>query len=230
MNKTAMRIGLGLVAAACLGAGALAQDRHDRSERQDRPERPERPQRERGPERGPAAHFDDRYHHDHYYPERGAVIGVLPGGAVSIGFRDRNFFFRGGVWYQPMGGRFVVVAPPFGILVPLLPPAYATLWIGGAPYYYANGVYYAPAPGGYTVVAPPPGADSAQPLPPPPPPTAAAPAPIVYPRNGQTPAQTEADQQQCNSWAATQPSAVADASVFQRAVAACLDARGYTVR
>ena len=36
--------------------------------------------------------------------------------------------------------------------------------------------------------------------------------------------------QECNRWATTQPSAMADAQVFQRAVAACMDGRGYTVR
>lgn len=177
----------------------------------------------------PPAHFDDRHQHDHYYPQRGYVAPALPSGSIGISFGGGHFFFRGGVWYSPVGTRFRVVMPPIGIAVPLLPPAYATLWIGGVPYYYANGVYYAAAPGGYAVVAPPPGVDAVAPLPPPPPPKP-APEPIVYPRNGQGTEQTEADRQACNRWATTQPGAVADASVFQRAVAACLDGRGYTVR
>ena len=124
----------------------------------------------------------------------------------------------------------MVVLPPMGITVPMLPPAYATLWIAGAPYYSANGVYYAAAPGqGYVVVAPPQGIDAVEPVPPvlaPKP----LPQPIVYPRNGQSAAQTESDQQECNRWATSQAGAMADASVFQRAVSACLDGRGYTVR
>jgi hypothetical protein len=70
-------------------------------------------------------------------------------------------------------------------------------------------------------------------MPPAMPPTRAAaplPDPIIYPRNGQSPAQTEADRQDCNRWAMTQPSAVADASVFHRATLACMEGRGYTVR
>ena len=63
-----------------------------------------------------------------------------------------------------------------------------------------------------------------------PPVAKAAPDPIVYPRNGQTPAQTEADRRACDRWAMTQPNAMADASVFQRATLACMDGRGYTVR
>ena len=173
-----------------------------------------------------ALHYDTRYHHDHYYPRVG-FVGVLPGGAVSVGWHGGSYYYHGGVWWRPYGPRFVVVAPPFGIVVPLLPPAYTTLWIGGAPYYYANGAYYAPAPGeGYRVVEPPPGAEAAQPAPAPKP----MPDPIVYPRNNQNAQQTEADRQECNRWATTQPNAMADASVFQRAVAACMDGRGYTVR
>lgn len=207
-----------ILLAALLGLGSFsgltqAQQRHD-----DR--------RGREPV-GPRLLLDQRYHHDHYYPPRGYITPGLPGGSISIGFGADSFFFHGGVWFRSQGGRFVVTVPPVGIVVPLLPPAYVTLDVGGAPYYYANGVYYAPAPGqGYAVVVPP---AEAQPLPAPPPPKP-RPDPIIYPRNGQSPAQTEADCQECNRWATTQPAAMAEAEVFQRAVAACLDGRGYTVR
>lgn len=46
----------------------------------------------------------------------------------------------------------------------------------------------------------------------------------------QSAAQTETDRQECSRWATTQPRAMADASVFQHAVAACMDGRGYTTR
>jgi hypothetical protein len=58
----------------------------------------------------------------------------------------------------------------------------------------------------------------------------APPEPIIYPRNGQSAQQIEADRQECNRWATTQHAAMADASVFQRATAACMDAHGYTQR
>lgn len=180
--------------------------------------------------RPPDLRLDQRYRHDHYYPPRGHVVPVLPGGSIGITFGPGSYFFHGGVWFRPWTGRFVVVVPPQGIVVPLLPPAYATLWIGGVPYYYANGVYYAPMPGqGYVVVAPPPGAEAIQTVPqvvvPP-----APPEPVMYPRNGQSAEQIEADRQECNRWATTQASATPDATVYQRAFAACMDARGYTVR
>jgi hypothetical protein len=195
-----------------LGQAASAQERHGREAAL--------------PRHGAGLQLDQRYHHDHYYPPRGYAVAALPAGAVSLSWRGAPYYFHGGVWWRPYGPRFIVAVPPLGIIVPLLPPAYVSLWIGGAPYYYANGVYYAPASGGYAVVTPPPGADGAQPMPPPKP----APDPIIYPRNGQSAEQTEADRQDCNRWATTQPSAMGDASVFQRAVAACMDGRGYTVR
>ena len=89
--------------------------------------------------------------------------------------------------------------------------------------------YYGPPYPGYVVAAPPPVVYEPQPQPREP---AAKPAPdpVIYPRNGQSPAQLEADRQDCNRWATTQQAAMADASVFYRATAACMDARGYTLR
>jgi hypothetical protein len=58
----------------------------------------------------------------------------------------------------------------------------------------------------------------------------APPEPVVYPSGGQSPAQTEADRQDCARWASQYSGAMADASVFHRATLACLAGRGYTVR
>src|SRR5712692_7679093 len=105
--------------------------------------------------------FDHRFNHNHYYPQFGYSVPVLPGGHVALTFRGNPFFFHSGVWYRRGGAGFVVVRPPVGIIVPILPPAYSTVVVGGAPYYYANDVYYVQAPGGYAVAEPPPGMDEA---------------------------------------------------------------------
>ncbi len=174
--------------------------------------------------------LDQRYHHDHYYPARGYAVRTLPRGSVSVYFGGGQFFFHGGVWFRPSGGRYIVSVPPFGIVVPMLPPAYTTLWIGAVPYYYANGVYYVTTPGqGHTVVAPPPGAETAQVVPQAPLP-GNLPDQVIYPKNGQSASQMESDRQECNRWATTQAGSANDASVFQRAIAACMEGRGYTVR
>ena len=186
--------------------------------------------------------LDDKFHHDHYYPNRGMAVAALPRGAFHVEHGGARYHFQGGVWYRPVGNRFVVIAPPFGIVVPMLPIDYVTLQIGGRPYFYANGAYYVTTPGvGYAVVEPPQNADMAQGIPAPtaaptspmPPPSVTSDpssAPIIYPRNGQSAEQHEKDIQECNQWANTQPGTVGNASVFQRAFAACMDARGYTVR
>jgi hypothetical protein len=132
--------------------------------------------------------------------------------------RDHLHARHGGGWRS----RF-----PLGFFVAALPFAIAPIWIAGSPYYYDNvdGVYFAPAPtGGYTVVPAPTGS-----IPDQAPATGSGDEPIFYPRNGQSVAQTEADRQECNRWAATQQQAVADATLFARAVAACMNGRGYSV-
>lgn len=171
----------------------------------------------------PHIRFDAQHLHNHYCPERGCMVPSLPTGSISIAFGGGSYLFHGGVWYRPAGARFVVALPPIGIFVPILPAEYVTLRIGGAYYCYAHGLYCAPAGGsGYVVVEPPAETAAAS--------VAAAAEPVIYPRNGQSAEQTEVDRRECTRWATTQPSAINDASVFQRAAAACMDARGYTVR
>ena len=127
--------------------------------------------------------FDDRFHHNHYYPAPGYAVEVLPPGNVALAFRGARFWFHSGVWYQQVGPRYVVVPPPMGVIVPVLPPAYAVVYYGGVPYYYANDVYYVQQPTGYEVVAPPEAPAVAQPAPGAPPtaaPAAQAPGTWFY--------------------------------------------------
>ena len=202
--------------------------------------------RERGPgpgasgPRGPRADLvlDNRWHHERYYPRRGVEVDVVPRGAfVSPQWRG-GYYFHEGVWYRPHGPRFVVVAPPLGFVVPFLPPFYTTLWIGGFPYYYADDAYYAwrPERRGYEVVNPPPSEDQVSEKPP-------SDDIFIYPKNGQSEAQQATDRYECHRWAVEQtgydptrpqdgtPSAIgARRGDYQRAMGACLDGRGYSVK
>lgn len=136
--------------------------------------------------------YDDRFHHNHYYPARGYVVDVLPPGNIAIGFRGAQFWFHSGVWYQRSGPRYVVVQPPLGVIVPALPPGYTAVYYGNVPYYYADDVYYMQQPTGYEVVAPPP--------------VAAAPAPVAAPPPAPTPgAQAAAVWYYCDSAKAYYP-------------------------
>jgi hypothetical protein len=135
----------------------------------------QRREHERVPFHTPHMVFDDRYHHNHYYPVPGYSMSALPAGHLAVNFRGGHFFYHSGVWFQASGPGFIVVRPPRGVIVPVLPPAYTTVWVGSAPYYYANDVYYTQAPGGYVVADPP--MDASAPPDQAPPPQAAAPAP-----------------------------------------------------
>jgi hypothetical protein len=180
--------------------------------------------------------MDSRYHHDRYYPERGHFVDALPRGHHIVRHGNSRYYFSGGVWYRPSGPRFAIVAPPFGLIVPFLPLYYTTLWVGGIPYYYANDVYYTQSSGGYMVVEPPKGE------------VVEAPAPeeklFIYPRKGQSEKQQATDRYECHRWAVDQtrydptqpPGSIPEAQSSQkrtdyhRAMGACLDARGYTVK
>ena len=186
-------------------------------------------------------HLDARFARNHYYPSRGYRIDALPRGYLTVNrFHDR-FFYSGGVWYAPRGPRFVVVAPPFGLFVPVLPPFYTTVWFGGVPYYYANDSYYVwrDSSQGYEVVAPP--DDSGD--------TASTQAPpsddiFIYPKNGQSDDQQSKDRYECHSWATNQSGfdptkagggvspqdSGSKRTEYNRAMTACLEGRGYSVK
>lgn len=225
------------------GAPETRQPRSSEERRAQRPALP--PQPGRPPVAQPRMRdshgwqFDERHGHDRYYPPRGMVVPALPDGYRHYRYSDRSYFFRGGVWYQPRGPRFVVVTPPVGLVIGVLPAFYTTLWFGGVPYYYADDVYYRwrPELNGYMVVDPPDDGDST-------PPPASADDLYVYPKDGQSTAQQAADRYECHSWARsqtgfdpTEPQGGVPASEtgqrrsdYRRAMTACLEARGYSVR
>ncbi len=188
--------------------------------------------------------FDARYNHGRYYPAVGTIRPDLPAGYHPYFHGSDRFFFAGGVWYAPRGPGFAVVVPPVGLVIGVLPAYYSTVWFNGVPYYYADNVYYTQAPdqSGYVVTDPPPNAD--QPAPPPdaPPPSTPQMDLIIYPKNGQSKEQQAADQYECHTWAKsqtgfdpTQPagSGPGDPNIgrnnYNRAMSACLQARGYQV-
>jgi hypothetical protein len=187
-----------------------------------------------------AVQMDGRYGHNRAYPARGVYLNRLPEGALMERYGGGAYYFHGGSWYRPYGGRYVVAVAPLGAFVPFLPPLYSTVWFSGIPYYYANETYYLwnADRQGYIVSQPPaePAAASTQ-----------APAMdqlFVYPRNGQSDEQVSKDRYDCYAWARqqtgydpTQSLGGVDAAQvnarrqqYDRAEQACLEGRGYTVR
>lgn len=186
-----------------------------------------------------AEHFDARYSHNHYYPERGGFVRAVPDSPFIVNRGDGRFFYSGGVWYAPRGPRFVVVAAPIGVFVPVLPVFYTTVWVGGLPYYYANDTYYVwrAAQDGYEVVDPPSDQGASTQAPP-------SDDLFIYPQNARSADQQASDKYECHKWASSQtgfdptqsaggvPPEQADAkrADYQRAMRACLEGRGYSVR
>ncbi|MGB8326599.1 MAG: DUF6515 family protein [Steroidobacteraceae bacterium] len=195
---------------------------------------------DRGAARG-ASHerFDTRYRHNHYYPPRGYAVRELPPRPLVIERARSHYYYSGGAWYRPYGPRFVVVAPPLGLFVPILPPYYTTIWWRGLPYYYANDTYYLwrGQDRAYEVVAPPDDREISTTPPP-------SDEVFVYPKNGQSEEQTNRDRYECHRWAADQTgfdptqsaggASSADRASrradYFRAMTACLEGRGYSVR
>ena len=184
----------------------------------------------------------------HYYPPHGTAVSAPPPSPVIINRPNGRYYYSGGVWYAPRGSTYVVVAAPVGVFVPVLPVYYSTVWVSGAPYYYANDTYYSwsPQQNSYEVVAPP----TADGIPPPDDSDSAAAPPAqsdglyVYPQNGQSDQQQASDRYECHKWATaqtgfdpTQAGGAASADQpggdpegYQRAMKACLEGRGYSVR
>jgi hypothetical protein len=170
--------------------------------------------------------------------------GAYYGHGYSTGAYWRGGYWHGGFWPRAYYGL------GFSWFLPVLPLAYATYWYGGLPYYYANDVYYTynPAYEGYVATDPPPLADSSGSADVTPVPGTAAtppnggPAPgdsgamatgqiFMYPKNGQSPEQQATDKAECQQWAQQQAGQVAQNTLdYQRAMAACVEGRGYSAR
>lgn len=183
--------------------------------------------------------LDKRYDHNHYYPPAGYRLPRLPSGYRVFHYHDRPYYYYGGIWYLYSGVYFSVTVPPVGITVPILPPYYTTIWVGGVPYYYANGVYYVwqPVQRVYIVTDPPPASSVSE--------EQTEPKKLfIYPKEGQSEEQQAKDRYQCHGWAVTQSGFdptragggvpveqyVGKRDEYHRAMKACLEARGYSVK
>jgi hypothetical protein len=99
-------------------------------------------------------HHDSRHGHDHYYPDRGAIVRDLPVGTIGTSYAGVSYRYHDGIWLEPRGPAFMVVAPPIGLVAPTLPLYSTVVTHGPDSYLYCNDTYYKPRPdlGGYEVV------------------------------------------------------------------------------
>lgn len=224
--------------------------RTDRAERADRSEPPLRTERQdgRGDRDGRDRRegrdarddrdrrwWDGAHGHNRHYPVPGRILVPPPRPPAVVWWGGIDYRYWDGVWATSGPRGWISVRPPLGIVVHDLPSWRTAVVIGGLTYLYVNGVYYRErGVGGYEVVPPP------APLPDAQPPERS----FVYPSQGQSAEQQASDEYECHRWAVTQsgfdPSGAATGQTpsvsttgrgdYQRARAACLEGRGYTVR
>jgi len=180
-------------------------------------------------------HSHEHYrHYRHYAP--GYRMHHMPDGHHRIWYRDRDYYLYGGAFFlhDPLG--YHVVHAPIGARIRVLPHGYISFYLGSYNYYYHSHTYYRwlPETREYVVIEPPEGAERAV--------LATSEASLgeiyVYPKNGQSEERQDRDRYECHLWAVDQSdydpgSDDQDAELagdFRRALTACLEGRGYTVK
>lgn len=226
----------------CIAITAVYADRNDKK-RYERKEQVEqrRDYRQRHNITPPKGYSVDKHYNNYrVYPDPGYRISKLPSNYYRYHHHDRDYFFQGGVWYSWQDGRYIVIRPGIGWFIPVLPSFYTTIWFSGIPYYYVNDVYYTWNPGlsGYVVTNPPSGINPQEP------PPVLAEQLYIYPMKGQSEQQQANDRYACHAWAVKQttfdpsqpPANMTQSELndlrleYRRAIRACLEGRGYSVR
>jgi len=158
-------------------------------------------------------------------PPIGVFVPVLPAFYTTVWIGGFPYYYANDTYYEwsDVQRSYEVVEPPVGA---------EEVAPDGAPPPDGEG---APPPG---AAMPPPGAGM------PPPGAPSASGPYIYPKNGQSDAQQAQDKYECHRWAVSQSGfdpTLAGGGVapgqngagradYQRALGACLEGRGYTVR
>jgi len=202
--------------------------------------------RDRHHDRGGYDRYADRGGYDrHGGDHRRAVVvpaghrvHALPRSYSRVMVHRRDYYYHGGVFYRPYYQNYIVVGAPIGARVGWLPPGYVSFGLGGHDYSYFNATFYLwdEPRREYVVVERPEGADEA--LAGAPGFEASAAELYVYPARGQSDAQAGRDRYECHLWAVDQtqfdPSMgdadAAQSGEYRRAITACLEGRGYTVK
>lgn len=163
-------------------------------------------------------------------PHYGQIEHRIPSQHIVVRFRNHPYYYHGGLFYDLNRGSYIIVNAPVGALVPSLPLGYLSFGVGPGRYFYFGGTYYVQSGQQYEVVAPPPQAQQIV--------NTAQQEMIIYPAKGQSQDQLDQDRYQCHVWSVGQtgfdPSAndpdLGLKPEYNRAMGACLEARGYVVK
>lgn len=172
--------------------------------------------------------------HYHFHPV-GYRVELLPRTHVTIVVGGLPYYYFGGIFYRSYNSGYVVVSAPVGAVVTTLPVGFIAFSLGALTYYFVNDTYYVwdEPREAYMVVEKPEGAEQAIA-------DETAGRLFVYPKEGQSEEQQARDRYECHRWAVTEsrvdPTLENETysneqrSDYQRAMAACLEGRGYTVK
>ena len=171
-----------------------------------------------------------------YQHRVGHRVANLPNGRTGIRVGRNNYYYHGGNFYRPRHSSYIVVAAPIGARVHSLPRGYVSFGIGSRHYSYVNATFFLwdRERSEYIVVEEPEGAAAAMTSAQPEEPTKL----FVYPKQRQTQQQTDRDRYECYLWSATESNydptytdqPLANLADYNRAMSACLEGRGYTVK
>jgi hypothetical protein len=169
-------------------------------------------------------------------PSIGQRVSVLPSNHQIVRVGVDSYRYANGSFYRPGSqGAYIVVNAPLNARVDRLPLGAVSFYLGSRRYYYANFTYFLwdSDRREYRVVDEPDGAEIE---------VASASQTtgeiFVYPAEGQSEEQRDRDRYDCYLWASEQtgfdPSMGEQdsslASNYRRAISACLEGRGYTVK
>lgn len=91
----------------------------------------------------PGYHRDDHHFYRwHEHPQYGLHMHFLPDGYLTIHVGFHRYYYYDGLYYNYVGGEYILVAPPVGAYVSVIPPDFQPVLINGRTYYTDNGVYY----------------------------------------------------------------------------------------
>ncbi|HEY5603933.1 MAG TPA: DUF6515 family protein [Gammaproteobacteria bacterium] len=172
--------------------------------------------------------------HHHYHPI-GYHVHMPPQSFVRIVVGGYPYFYYGGVYYRSFNSGYVVVSAPVGAFIQTLPVGFIAFSLGLSTYYFVNDTYYVwdEPRQSYLVVEKPEGAENAMA-------ETTAGRLFIYPNEGQTEEQQAKDRYDCHVWAVTESrvdptlddETYSNEQIlkYQRAMTACLEGRGYTVK
>jgi hypothetical protein len=166
----------------------------------------------------------------HNHPRPPNVVYVLPPYYNDYYWGGNLYYNFNGGWYSPYGSSYVSVGTPYGLYMSRLPANYSSFYYDDMRYYLHEDTYYTydRSRGGYVVTPSPYGEDEA----------GADQDIFVYPAQGQSDTQLADDRYACHRWGVKESGydPLDDdydrdlRANYMRAMTACLEGRGYTVK